>query len=271
MMGQGNAQRSTMTVNHGKYYFDTTQSLTAQKNTGAGLFSVFQANTSYELFVTFASPHTQQTYQMYIGKGLTLEEARAAIKPGRLLISDESYPFCSGSANDPAQCTSLCGSECTGSWARVPDDGYNQGTGVLTVEIDLTNQADLKVSGREAFCQPTTYCQWNSDKNTCGCKPGTDCDDPTVCSFATQDIDCPVGGCYGFRFTLPGGFQPEPQFGLPPSPTDFPADLTVFLPASQEVAGDCFYQKIPLAPIWPRRRRIPFQPLQTEPINWNRP
>jgi len=267
MMGQGNAQRSTMTVNHGKYYIDTTRSQDVQKATGATLFTVFQPNTSYELFLVFASEHTQQTYQIYIGKDLSLEEAEAVIKPGRLLITTQTYPFCSGS-NDPTECKNLCGSECTGSWAKVTD--YKKELGLLTVEINLTNQADMKVSSREAFCQPTTYCQWNSDNNTCGCKPGTDFEDSAVCSYATKDIDCPVGGCYGFRIMLPSHFAAEPQIGLPPEPTKFLVDKTTFVTATQGVAGDCYYDKVPEPPPGPRRP-IRFQPLSTEPINWPKP
>jgi hypothetical protein len=266
MMGQGNGQRSTMTVNHGKYYVDTTQSKKAQQTAGAGLFTVFEPNTSYDLFLVFATEHTQQTYQLYVGKGLSLDEAKALIKPGRLLITTQTYPFCDGS-NDSKECQKLCGSECTGSWAKVTD--YDKELGLLTVAIDLTKQADMEVKNREAFCQPTTYCKWNSNDNACGCNPDTNCKDSKVCSYATKDIDCPVGGCYGFRITLPGGFAAESQIGLPPKPTDFPANNTKFLGATQRVAGDCDYEgKVPEAtPTEPRGRR-PFEPLSTEPINW---
>lgn len=143
----------------------------------------------------------------------------------------------------------------------------------LTIEVKAlsVNTSRLEVGSRGTFCQPTTYCQWNSDSNTCGCKPGTDCKDSKVCGFATKDIDCPVGGCYGFRITLPGGFAAEPQIGLPPKPTDFPADKTSFVAASQAVAGDCYHDdKVP-EPLTPPRRRIPFQPQSTEPINWQSP
>ena len=273
MMGQGNAQRSTMTANHGKYYIDTTQSLSAQQATGASLFSVFQPNTNYEMFLLFATERTQQTYQMYIGKGLKLTDAQNAVKPGRMLISSQSYPFCSGDSSDPSECQSLCGSACTGSWATVPDQGgYDPLTGLLTIEIDLTKQPDMQVSTRKPFCQPTTYCQWNSTQNSCGCKPGTDCNDPKVCSFATKDIDCPIGGCYGFRITMPSVFAAEPQIALPPKPADFPADKTGFAAASQELAGDCYYDPshIPTLPTAPKKRKT-FRPLSTEPINLGNP
>jgi hypothetical protein len=270
MMGQGNAQRSTMTANHGNYYIDTTQSLEAQQGAGAQLYTVFQPNTSYELFLLFGTDKTQQTYQMYIGKGLTIQQAQAAIKPGRMQISSQSYPFCSGSGDDPDVCQTTCGSQCTGSWATVPDTGYDMNTGILTVEIDLTKQADMQVSSREPFCQPTTYCQWNPTENTCGCKTGTDCNDPKVCSFATKDIDCPIGGCYGFRITMPG------VFGIPPLPTPpatipFPTDKTAFAGASMETAGNCYYDpsQVPKLPTPPKKRRV-FEPLSTEPINWGK-
>lgn len=272
MMGQGNAQRSTMTVNHGKYYIDTTKSKDAQQAAGATLFTVFQAGTNYELFLTFASDKTQQTYQMYIGKGLKTADADAAITPGRLLITTQSYPFCSGENSDPADCKTLCGSECTGSWAKVTD--YKQETGLLTVEINLTNQADMKLLNRQDFCQPSTYCAWNPAKNAvnpCVCKENSGCTDDNVCSYATKDIDCPEAGCYGFRITMPSAFAAEPQIGLPPPTDTYPTDKTVFGTADTTVAGDCYYQNVPGPERPGPRRRIPFRPLPTEPINWPKP
>ena len=266
MMGQGNAQRSTLTANRGNYYIDTTNSQAQQVAKGASLFSVFQPSTSYDVFLIFANNRTRQTYSMYIGTGLTTDQAMKALTPGRIMIPDTTYPFCSNE-NDSPSCAA-CGTQCTGSWATF--DKYSDTTGLLQVTIDLSNQADLSVVNREPYCQPTTYCAWDSSANTCGCKPGSDCTDPQVCSYGTKDIDCPVGGCYGFRITLPGGFAAEPQIGLPPKPTDFPPDQTKLVAASSEVAGNCYYGEVPKPRPGPRRRR-PFQPLSTEPVNWQKP
>ena len=261
MMGQGNAQRSSLTVNRGKYYIDTTNSKDAQTAAGASFYTVFQPNNNYYVFLIFANNHTKQTYSMFIGEGLSMDEAKAVMTPGRVQIPDTTYPFCT-SSGDSSYCQA-CGNQCTGSWATFDD--YEKESGLLTVTIDLSQQADLNVANRGAFCQPTTYCSWDSDKNTCGCKPGTDCTDSDVCSLGTKDLDCPVGGCYGFRISLPGNFAAQPHLGLPPEPVLYPSDETKWVLAPETVAGDCFYQKVPGGTRQPRFRS-PRSPLSLVPV-----
>ena len=104
---------------------------------------------------------------------MTDEAAAAVITPGRMPIPDNSFIF------DTTQ---------TGPWATF--GAYNKTIGMLTVNIDLSNQEDLQVKNRSAFCQPTTYCAWDSSNNSCGCKPGSDCTDSKVCALATKELDC---------------------------------------------------------------------------------
>lgn len=59
MMGQAVGQRSTLTMNHGRYYFDTTVPYSAQQNsTGNGTtyvpnLNVFAANQAYYFYVLY--------------------------------------------------------------------------------------------------------------------------------------------------------------------------------------------------------------------------
>jgi hypothetical protein len=249
MMGQANAQRSTLTLNHASYYVDTTVPLGTQQSSSSS-FNVFQGDGVYDFFLLFATNRTKQTYNLYIGPDLTEDQAKALMTPGRMQIPDNSYPFCT-TEGDSSFCSS-CGSQCTGSWATF--GGYKSSTGLLTINIDLSQQSDLEVSSRKPFCQPTTYCSWNSETSTCGCKAGSSCTDDKVCTYGSKDIDCPLGGCYGFRIKLPGGFEATQQ--LPPTPilfTDANADPyfqkgTVTFEANGTTAGACHYSSVPTQP-----------------------
>jgi len=69
MMGQATYQRSTLSVNVGKYYVDTTVGQGTQQASGAAQFSVFQPGQTYYLFLLFSKATTRQTYQIYVGNG----------------------------------------------------------------------------------------------------------------------------------------------------------------------------------------------------------
>jgi len=204
-------------------------------------------------------------------------------------IPDNSFPF------DTTQ---------TGSWATF--GGYNKDTGVLTVNVDLSNQEDLEVKNRGDFCQPTTYCAWDSSNYTCGCKfvgvckngsscqkgggcsdgstctNATGCTDDEVCALATKELDCPVAGCYGFRITMPASFEAVQQASLPPAPTTFsdPYFTGVTFEGGAE-PGNCAYNPIPKqgdcapTPTQPAVRlgaAQPFDPnLATEPLRLPNP
>jgi len=231
MMGQASAQRSTLTLNHANYYIDTTVPLSVQNpNNGGKQVNVFQPNQSYDIFFLFAGTSAKQSYTMFIGTGLTDDAAAATITPGRMPIPDNSFKF---------------DTDTTGPWATF--GGYNSTTGILTVNIDLSNQEDLKPEDRSDFCQPTTYCAWSN--GACGCKTGSGCTDPNVCALATKELDCPVSGCYGFRITMPGNFEAVQQ--TPPAPgafTDpyFVKGTVTFAGATNP--GNCAYSPIPTQP-----------------------
>jgi hypothetical protein len=68
-------QRETMTVNHGLYYVDLTASAATQGKWPPlpGMLpnkNIFVGGKTYDFFLLFAKPTTEQTYQMYVGPGL---------------------------------------------------------------------------------------------------------------------------------------------------------------------------------------------------------
>jgi hypothetical protein len=239
MMGQASAQRSTLTLNHGQYYIDTTVPATGtggQYNSGPTTYPVqfinaFQPGRVYSVFFLFAKNSAQQTYIMYVGKNQTLDLPQVIV-PMRMAIPDNSFTA-----------TEFPG----GSWIVNPT--YDSTTGFLTLSIDLSQASDLQPQNQSGFCQPTSFCTWKTN-NTCGCAPNSGCTDDQVCSYATKDIDCPANGCYGFNLHMPAGFATAPngQPISPPTPIAFPTDYfgdVSFVNASQGVAGTCYYSSPP--------------------------
>ncbi len=238
MMGQGNGQRSTMTVNHGNYYIDTTLSQTDQQNAGATTTNVFLPNRQYEIYFIYATPQTHQTYSLYIGQ-VTQAEAMAAVQPGTVNINSDNFPF---TANP------------SGNW--ITNKTYNSNTGVLTVTVDLGQQAAVFNTDRPKFCQPTTYCSIQGD-GSCGHKNANGTIDSSVCGWSNKDIDCPIAGCFGFAITMPTSFVAAKQTDLPPAPIHFVGDTgsdpyfaagTVkFSNVPQSVSGtQCYYNTPPV-------------------------
>lgn len=201
MMGQDTGQRSTMTVNHGNYYIDTTLNADNQPVPNK---NVFLANQPYYLYLLFATPQTKQTYSMYIGN-VTQQEAYAAVVPGTVDISTAKYVFTPNTS---------------GNWIT---KGYDPKTGLLTVTIDLSGQASVFDADRPKFCQPTTYCSIQGD-GSCGHKNANGSIDSSVCSWSNKEIDCPIAGCFGFSVTMPGSFVATKQSDLPPAPIHFVGD-----------------------------------------------
>ena len=203
MMGQGNGQRSTMTVNHGRYYIDTT--LSRQDQASASVTNVFLPNRSYLLYFIYATPQTHQTYSLYIGK-VTQDQAMAAVTPGKVGVNDDSFPF---------------KADTSGNW--ITDKQYDSTTGVLTLTIDLSQQTSVFNGDRPKFCQPQTYCSIHSD-GSCGCAANSSCTDDSVCAWSNKEIDCPISGCFGVKITMPSTFEAVKQQNLPPAPIHFVGD-----------------------------------------------
>ena len=205
MMGQDTGQRSNLTMSHGSYYIDTTVPNSIQNPTGNGNPNVFQANSSYYVYVLYAKPSLLQTYSFYIGTGLSNTEAESTITTGIV------NPF----AGTTPAFTPGTGPESSTDW--ITSKSYDTKTGVISVTLDLTKQTGVFDLERPKSCQPTTYCSLHSD-GSCGCKAGSNCKEDSVCAWGPKEIDCPVAGCFGFSVNLPGSFQTAT--GTPISPPD---------------------------------------------------
>ena len=235
MMGQGTGQRSTLTVNHGKYYIDDQVSRLVQElAVGAtGNLNVYLPGQTYYMYYIYAKSDLDQTYQMFVGTGLNKATVEASVQPYRLIANNQDFMFNDVSGSDKPFITK----------------SYDPGTGLVTVEVNLSAYQDEFDAAKMNFCQPTTYCQaQGSPPNTmCVCNPNNkECTDSSVCSWAIKDIDCPLNGCFAWGIALPATFQAG---GVkPPVPTKFPQDPTNFaLPQDGYSGGgnQCQYTKIP--------------------------
>lgn len=246
MMQQAIWQRNNLTVNHGKFYIDTTATQKKQQDSGASKLNVFRAGETYHVFLIYAKPTTKQTYQMFIGRKLANPEVkmiRAVLNTGNFKISQHSFPS---------------------SWG---DPGYDSDTGLLTVTMNMdfdefkTNYQNAKKDG----CQPANFCRWDDSSKQCKSALSDKNDlysesieknaqgEEAICSWAVKDIECPKGGCYGFSVKMTGvegDFEigpdhpdPHPQVALFSENPNYDWNVD-FISATPDVAGiECFSEK----------------------------
>lgn len=255
MAGQAVAQRSTLTVNHGSYYMDTTVSAKTQQSWAFPdpntLKNVFMGGHTYYLFLLFAKPKpadpmteppvTKQTYSVYVGPGLNADPSDPNSDVYAVQADVAASPFTFSKQGEVAW-----------PWAT---PSYKDG--ILTVTMDMSFD-DFKTkydAVAENHCQPQTFCSWDKTQKTCGCALGmgdkqlySQCQ--AVCSVWTQkDVDCPQGGCYGFAIKLSTDFVADDK-PTPPHPACYPDDKDwniPFRPADEDKAGACYYSpdKVP--------------------------
>jgi cell migration-inducing and hyaluronan-binding protein len=234
MMGQNNFQRSALTVNHGKYYINTTVSKNSQ--TGATppfqSFNVFDGGGVYDLFFLFSKPDTQQTYQLFVGKNLPDTDGKD-FAATNVVFGYEGLTLPFNFSPAPAKDMS------SGAWTSK----YNPNSGILTLTTKLshiasnyslnTTVANESVSLGQKYCQPSTMCSWNQGANRCQCNPNgpyanlckqTNPAGQTVCDWSVQPdplncsdpngcpprfVDCPAPGCPAFQVTFPAACTPR--------------------------------------------------------------
>ena len=235
MAGMDLYQRSMMTLNHGAYYVDTTVSEPEQRKTAQSV-NVFQGGETYYVFFLYAKSTTKQTYEFYVGPGLNITDD---VLIQRANIGGFPITFSPG----PTDWASV-------NWIK----DYNTTTGILTVTVDLGSFAQEFANTKNDYCQPANFCTLSG--NTCGCSSSLPPDQLAACQagnicgkYAGKDIDCPLNGCLGFSFKLPGQFTPDNQGsvvqskgGHRPDPGCFPneAPWNIELTrASAGVAGSC--------------------------------
>ncbi len=244
MMGQDQAQRSSLTVNNATYYIDTTMTAADQVAAPRAIASnVFRKNQTYYLYLLFAKPNTKQTYQLYVGQDPDWKPD-ANVQLVRAEFPDFPYHFKKGTW--PAQ------------WNR---DGYDPGTGIETITIDMNGYADFLTDFNKSKvneCAPVSYCAPTGTNNACTCQLAKDPKNPqqfidcqSVCTnWANKDVECPNGQCFGFAVTLSDKFEPIPKAQPRPQPTPgcFPNNIfnIPVTPASDDLAGTCANPLLPI-------------------------
>ena len=219
LMGQATFQRSSLTVNNGRYYIDTSASLAAQQavnppKKNIKLYNVFRKGGTYYTFLLFAKTTTKQTYDIYVGTGFD------KTKMDQLWLTRVQLP--SSYEFQPPK--------------PFPQDlaTYDSKSGILTVTMDMSrfpNFATQYAAEQKNQCQPSTFCQWidkpEMDEDNCQCadsifSPPTstfqaaECTKTNgICHWGTEDVGCPQGGCYGFGVKLSDNFVTSDN---PPSP-----------------------------------------------------
>lgn len=264
MMGAGIWQRSTMVANLGKYYIDTAISKKTQIEK-TPLFgdaskvthnlNVFEPNKSYNIFLLYAKPATRITFQLYVGKdpkfsadSLRMVRAGTKVKDG-----DENIVILKGAKLDftPADFWPT-------NWQRK----YQSDTGILEVTMDMgfdkatdvqTRQLadDFQDKAKQEVCKPQSFCRWDDKvKKCCRADDKAGCED-SICGWTSKTLECPAGGCLGFRVTLPGSFRADDDTGgkFRPPTEPFPASQTVkWGLAGPSLSGDpesCVYKDQP--------------------------
>lgn len=255
MMGQNTGQRSTMTMNHGAYYIDITQSCESQGNCPTCvkvegdhcetwgpvqyLPTTFIAGHTYYVYFLYATPSTQQTYDMYIGD---MKKEDLNIKP--IFVN----PIGNYQTFTPKDTSFIHVSD------KIVDN--KKVDGVVSVTLDMSKQEPIFTATRPNFCKPKSYCEPRG--NSC-CKIGLeDCNSvENECSWGPHDIDCPVDPkspdtmhCFGFAFTLP---KNPAQDVTPPSDLFisfdeipyFTKDVTFLQGKSISPKDQCVYTDVP--------------------------
>ena len=261
-MALGLGQRSVLTVDHGLYFIETTRSANYQKTSPEieedyRFLSVFRPGQTYYVFFLFAKKEMKQSYQIYGGPSFKESDITGV----RMDVTGSPKP--------------TEGANWVMPWKVHPvkDDDGKLVPGVMQVDVDfsqVTNveldptklDADAKVM--DETCQPHTFCSKSGGK--CGCdatklglleqlnpKFVNVC--KNICEhWAVKDLDCPKGGCLGFKFKLANDFVADDKLHRPP-PSAYPAAVvggtpllpTTTLPDKAANTGGCYYAKIPSA------------------------
>ncbi len=202
------------------------------------------------MFLLFAKSTTKQTYDLYVGPKFD------ATDQNQLWLTRVQLPSEYNFSKD-------------GPIPNAKDNvSYNSDTGVLSVTLDMSKVSGFKnefLAAQKNNCQPKTFCKWVGNSpgaDNCQCADSIfsppsatfQTDECTttngICSYATADVDCPQGGCYGFGVKLTDGFQttdtppiPAPITQAFPSGVDSPWTAPFTSPVSDSDA--CNYPNPP--------------------------
>jgi hypothetical protein len=243
MMGSALYQRSNLTVNHGKFYIDTTISGDQQREkvlppNQSHHVNVFMGGETYYLFLLFAKEDTRQTYEMYVGKNQADSFLESNVNMTR--VAPKSTPF----------------TFTPGTWPNNWERSYDPASGILSVTMNLSDIHPEIVEQMETQCLPSSVCKWdhpNSDSGkekqcitslTAGHALYEEFVQGEICENAVLAVDCPAGGCYGFSVKFPDDFttsvspDPRPAPGYFADDPDFNWNVDWVFPDA-DLAGDC--------------------------------
>ena len=188
--GQYTRQRSTLTTNNGKYFIDTTVSYAKQRQTASNI-NVFKEGVTYYLFLLFAKT-TTQTYRST--SATTSTRTPTCGRRGRHHGPQGQVPGDGLAARDGQALRRATGS------SRHDAEDFD--------EFSKTTRARSKAGASRAASARGRRDNANlATGGTCGCNasspfeavPDTNNAGENVCAWAQKDIDCPQGGCYGYR------------------------------------------------------------------------
>lgn len=213
MMGGQTGEAPYLTANNGLYYIDTNaQGTGCIKNLSQVYTPGMTAGNTYALYQLFAQPDTSVSFQLYVGPSFDPTTEGAFIR-----VFPHNYD---GGLNG------------NNLWTTAPITAtgtvdFDASSGVLTLTLDnrsIAGEYEISSADPNTRCAPSDLCQYDQSSGTCTVADtwqGTDLESTigAACSFwamassgiapATQGltlVDCPSGGCIGYRFTLPSGF-----------------------------------------------------------------
>jgi len=210
LMGMNMWQRSNLTPINAKFYIDTTVSENSQNTP---FKNVFRADNTYYVYLIYATSNTKQVYELYVGEGFDVDSVKAVQTP--LLVRNLSF-------NEV--------NEIPGTWNVEYFDKdhpmFDTHPNILRVTVDMSFPEFKEGLAKEKIrsCAPSSFCEWSDSVKQCRCSETLKKEDPeaykvcsqdngqgehAVCRWSGIDVDCPEGGCYGFSFTLPSGFETE--------------------------------------------------------------
>lgn len=259
MMGPAVYGRINLTANNGLYYIDTTPG--ADKQDKFPLKNIFKADQTYYVFLLFAKPSTEQTYQLYVADGKGKFDPETEVKAVSANLSTLQVDF--KEMDWPSE------------WKR---EYGTDGPGILTVTMNFRDFAENFQKAREHNCQPSSFCEFKQSSCQCSDQLMEDnpqlyqeCVNKDICFWSGKEVDCPLVNiaeegkpevfeprCLGFAVTLAQSFQTDPEAppDLPqpdrmnyprPAAKCFDVDEPTrekwdvqFVEASEPVAGDCF-------------------------------
>ncbi len=223
MMGADLFQRSSLIVNNGAYYLDTTVSGDTQRTETQAIaggsqpanVTVFEEGKRYSVFLLYAKPATRVTFQLYVGKGrdkAATEADTGLVRVGlnRTIegegIGQNPEPRADNAAVIIKPINIAAQKNWPASWTR----SYDAGSGILTVTMDMGEFQKAFDDGVAESCRPATFCEWNATRKACQYKKQDIIDfqgDDSVCQWSVKAMECPSGGCFGFQFGLPADFR----------------------------------------------------------------